>query len=38
VAPSARSTLLVVGYGNLADARLEQAVRILRTAVEAAAR
>ncbi|WP_454860295.1 MocR-like pyridoxine biosynthesis transcription factor PdxR [Promicromonospora soli] len=36
-APSARSTMLVVGYGNLADARLEQAVRSLRAAVEAAA-
>jgi GntR family transcriptional regulator/MocR family aminotransferase len=38
VAPSPRSTVLVVGYGNLADARVEQAVRILRAAVEAAAR
>jgi GntR family transcriptional regulator/MocR family aminotransferase len=37
-APSARSTVLVVGYGNLADARLEEAVRSLRAAVEAAAR
>lgn len=37
-APSARSTMLVVGYGNLADARLEEAVRSLRAAVEAAAR
>jgi GntR family transcriptional regulator/MocR family aminotransferase len=33
--PSARSTMLVVGYGNLADARLEQAVASLRAAVEA---
>jgi GntR family transcriptional regulator/MocR family aminotransferase len=33
--PSARSTMLVVGYGNLADARLDEAVRILRAAVEA---
>jgi GntR family transcriptional regulator/MocR family aminotransferase len=37
-APSARSTVLVIGYGNLADARLEEAVRSLRAAVEAAAR
>jgi GntR family transcriptional regulator/MocR family aminotransferase len=37
-APSARSTVLVVGYGNLADARLEEAVRSLRAAVRAAAR
>jgi GntR family transcriptional regulator / MocR family aminotransferase len=37
-APSARSTVLVVGYGNLADARLEEALRSLRAAVEAAAR
>ena len=37
-APSVRSTVLVVGYGNLADARLEEAVRGLRGAVEAAAR
>ena len=37
-APSARSTILVVGYGNLADARLEEAVRGLRAAVEDAAR
>ncbi|MFC8801583.1 PLP-dependent aminotransferase family protein [Promicromonospora sp. NPDC057138] len=36
-APSARSTMLVVGYGNLADARLDEAVRSLRAAVEAAA-
>lgn len=36
--PSARSTVLVVGYGNLADARLAEAVRSLRAAVEAAAR
>ncbi|MFI2490103.1 PLP-dependent aminotransferase family protein [Promicromonospora kroppenstedtii] len=35
--PSARSTVLVVGYGNLADARLPAAVRGLRAAVEAAA-
>jgi GntR family transcriptional regulator/MocR family aminotransferase len=35
-APSARSTVLVVGYGNLADARLAEAVRSLRAAVEAA--
>ena len=35
-APSARSTVLVIGYGNLADARLEEAVRSLRAAVEAA--
>jgi GntR family transcriptional regulator/MocR family aminotransferase len=37
-APSARSTVLVIGYGNLADPRLEEAVRSLRAAVEAAAR
>jgi GntR family transcriptional regulator/MocR family aminotransferase len=37
-APPARSTVLVVGYGNLADARLEEAVRSLRAAVGAAAR
>jgi GntR family transcriptional regulator/MocR family aminotransferase len=37
-ASSARSTVLVVGYGNLADARLEEAVRSLRAAVVAAAR
>lgn len=37
-APSARSTVLVIGYGNLADARLEEAVRSLRAAAEAAAR
>lgn len=37
-APPARSTVLVIGYGNLADARLEEAVRSLRAAVEAAAR
>lgn len=37
-APSARSTVLVVGYGNLADARLEEALRSLRAAVDAAAR
>ncbi|MGI5188357.1 PLP-dependent aminotransferase family protein [Promicromonospora sp. CA-289599] len=37
-APSPRSTVLVLGYGNLADARLEEAVRSLRAAVEAAAR
>jgi GntR family transcriptional regulator/MocR family aminotransferase len=30
--------MLVIGYGNLADARLEEAVRSLRAAVEAAAR
>ncbi|MFI9488161.1 PLP-dependent aminotransferase family protein [Promicromonospora sp. NPDC052451] len=36
--PPARSTVLVVGYGNLADARLGEAVRGLRAAVEAAAR
>ncbi|MFJ3405477.1 PLP-dependent aminotransferase family protein [Promicromonospora sp. NPDC090134] len=35
-APSARSTVLVVGYGNLADARLPAAIRGLRAAVEAA--
>ncbi|MGW2093780.1 MocR-like pyridoxine biosynthesis transcription factor PdxR [Promicromonospora sukumoe] len=35
--PSARSTVLVVGYGNLADARLPAAIRSLRAAVEAAA-
>ena len=35
-APSARSTVLVVGYGNLADARLAEALRRLRAAVEAA--
>lgn len=35
--PPARSTVLVVGYGNLADARLAEAVRRLRAAVEAAA-
>lgn len=34
--PSARSTVLVVGYGNLADARLDGAIRGLRAAVEAA--
>ncbi|MBA8810444.1 aminotransferase-like domain-containing protein [Promicromonospora sukumoe] len=34
--PSARSTVLVVGYGNLADARLPAAIRSLRAAVEAA--
>ncbi|MDR7383717.1 PLP-dependent aminotransferase family protein [Promicromonospora iranensis] len=37
VAPSAGSTVLVVGYGNLADARLAEAVGSLRAAVEAAA-
>lgn len=36
--PPPRSTVLVVGYGNLADARLDAAVRGLRAAVEAAAR
>lgn len=36
-APSARSTVLVIGYGNLADARLEESVHRLRAAVEAAA-
>jgi len=36
-APPARSTVLVVGYGNLPDARLEAAVRALRAAVDAAA-
>lgn len=35
-APPARSTVLVVGYGNIADARLEAAVRALRAAVDAA--
>ncbi len=35
-APSARSTVLVIGYGNLADARLEEALRSLRAAVDAA--
>ncbi|MFI2365591.1 PLP-dependent aminotransferase family protein [Promicromonospora sp. NPDC019610] len=35
-APAARSTVLVVGYGNLADARLPAAIRGLRAAVEAA--
>ncbi|WP_369370005.1 PLP-dependent aminotransferase family protein [Promicromonospora sp. Populi] len=35
-APSARSAVLVVGYGNLADARLPEAIRSLRAAVAAA--
>ncbi|WP_125776310.1 PLP-dependent aminotransferase family protein [Antribacter gilvus] len=35
-APATRSTVLVLGYGNLADARLEEAVRRLGEAVRAA--
>lgn len=37
-APTTASTVLVVGYGNLADPRLGEAVRSLRAAVEAVAR
>lgn len=36
-APAARSTTLVLGYGDLADARVDEAVRRLADAVDAAA-
>jgi GntR family transcriptional regulator/MocR family aminotransferase len=38
VRPAARSTTLVLGYGNLADARLDEAVAGLADAVRAASR
>lgn len=37
VRPAARSTTLVLGYGNLADARVDEAVARLASAVRAAA-
>ena len=36
VSPAARSTTLVLGYGNLADARVDRAVALLAASVRAA--